>query len=154
MTFGRHLREHIGQPLADVEIQQIIGLRPDLRFGQVAVAQIPAGGQHVSDPGHQAPAAVSIQADAQGDLVGREKADSIKIPGQPVRIVGDNGDGRITIGLVDPHGKKGADAVGLQKHHDIANGAVFDPGRLDAFQFFLGNTRNLGKPLDIAFKDL
>ena len=111
--------------------QQIIDLRLNLGPGQVTMAKIPAGGQHVGDPRHDSLPAVGGQADAQRNLVCREKTDPVKIPGQPIRVFGNIGNGLIAVFFVYPNGEQGADPMGLQKNHDIADGAVLHPGLPD-----------------------
>jgi hypothetical protein len=118
------------------------------------MAKIPAGGQHVGNARHDSLPAVGGQADAQGNLVSREKTDPVKIPGQPIRVFGDIGNGLVTVLLVNPDGEQGADPMGLQKNHDIADGAVFNPGLPDGLQFFFGNSRDLGEPFDRRFENI
>lgn len=149
-----HLLQKHRQALAEVQSDQLTGLGLDLGRGEVAVAKLPAGGKHMPDAGHDALGAVFFQADAQGDLVGGEKADAVDVVGQPIRVLGDGGDGLVAVLLVDPHGKKGADAVGLQKHHHFPDGAVLGPGLADHAQLLFGDPGHLDKALDLFLEDV
>ena len=93
-----------------------------------------------------------VKADAEGDLVCRKEADAVKILGQTVGVLIDVFNGIVPVFLVNPHGEKGADAVGLQEHHHIADGPVFNPGLADHRQFLLGNPGDLSEVFDFIFK--
>ena len=50
-------------------------------------------------------------------------------------------DGVLAVGLVDAHGPAGADAVGVQEHHDVADDLLLRPGFLDALRGAWGRCR-------------
>ncbi len=149
-----HLLQKQRQALAHVQPDQLTGPGLDLGRGEVAVAELPAGGQHVPDAGHDAPGAVLFQADAQGDLVGGKEADAVDVVGQPIGILGDGVDGVVAVLLVDPYGKEGADAVGLQEHHHFPDGPVLGPGLADHAKLFFGDPWHLHQPLDLFLENV
>ena len=63
-----------------------------------------------------------------GDGVRGLEADAVDVEGQPVGVLGDPGDGLVPIGLVDAHRPRGADPVGLEEDHDLADHLLLGPG--------------------------
>jgi hypothetical protein len=49
------------------------------------------------------------------------------------------GDRLVAIGPVDADGPRGADAMGLQEHHDLADGILLGPSRNDPLLAFLAD---------------
>ena len=44
--------------------------------------------------------------------------------------------------------------MGLQKHHHFTDGPVLDPGGANHAELFLGDSLDLGQPIDLLFKDV
>ena len=138
----------------NVQIQQLVGVQGDLGAGQIAVPHLAAVVEDVFDRRHEPLGAVCGQADAQGHLVRRKEADAVEVVGQTVGIGAHHIDGLVAIALIYADSEKGADAVGLEEHHDFTDGAVLDPGGADRFQFFLGDAFDLGQAFHILFEDV
>src|SRR5262245_62096682 len=66
-----------------------------------------------------------------GDLVRSPEADARDIFGEAVGVGADPFDGVFAVGLVDAHRPAGANAVGVQEDHDIANDFLLGPGLFD-----------------------
>ena len=113
-----------------------------------------AGGQDMTYRSGYALLAVFGQPQAESNFIGRKETDAVKITGQPIRVLTDYLDRLIAIFFIDPHRKKGRDAMPLQKHHHFPHHLMLPPGLFDHLQLFLGNTGNLEQPADIVFKDI
>jgi hypothetical protein len=71
-------------------------------------------------------------ADLLGDLVGGLEADAVDVLCQAVWVGLDLLDRALAVGLVNPHRPAGADAVGVQEDHDLADDFLLRPGFIDA----------------------
>ncbi len=74
---------------------------------------------------------IGRNAHALSDLVGGAEADSRQVDGQAVGIGANSFDGFFPVNFVDAHGPAGADALGVEEDHDLANDLLFGPGGLD-----------------------
>src|SRR5262249_49576564 len=74
----------------------------------------------------------SIKANPQSDLIGGFEAYSPDIGGQTIRILSNDFHGPIAIGLVNPKGAVGADAVGLQENQNAPDRFLFLPAFANA----------------------
>ena len=85
---------------------------------------------------HNSLRAVQSKADALSHFIGRKKANAIKIARQPVGVLSNIFNGIIAVFLVDTNGKKGADAVRLQKHHHFPDRTMVIQASLIISSFF------------------
>src|SRR5215472_2420481 len=83
-------------------------------------------------PGLGSENGIAWYADVLRDLICRLKTDAMNVFGQGVRIGADRVDGRFAVGLINPHCAASADAVRMQKDHDLADELLLRPGFLDA----------------------
>ena len=113
------------------------------RFGQRV-------GNAGSDPDHRG----LLDAEFHGDGVGCLEADATDVAREPVRVLRHDLHGVGTIGLVDPHGARRADAVAVQEDHDLAHDLLLRPGIGDALGAHLTNPRHLAQSLRLGFDDV
>ena len=85
-------------------------------------------------PGPQPLGCGLLHAELGGDGIGRSKADPTHVPGQPVRVLGHDLDGLMTIGLEDANRSCRADAMGVQEDHDLPHRLLLGPARDDAWR--------------------
>ena len=78
-----------------------------------------------------------------GDLVGGDEADTMYVPRQTIRIVGDYRGRTVAVLFVDAHSQRRADAVALEKNHHLADLALFVPGSLDLPDAFWSHPKHL-----------
>ena len=79
------------------------------------------------------------------DLVCGFKANAANIPGQTVRISGQGGYGIDAIGFIDAHRTGGAEAVLIQKHHDLSNHLLIMPSLGDQAGAMRSHPRTFAK---------
>ena len=94
--------------------------------GAVAVA-----GDLLQDVPHTGPGAdQGVVGDAQslGDGIGGLEPDAVDVQRQAVGVLPHPLHRLVAVGLVDAHRTGGADAMGLQKHHDLAHDLLLRPG--------------------------
>ncbi len=98
---------------------------------------IPVGGavavagdllQDVAHAGLGADQGVVGDAEALGDGIGGLEPDAVDVQRQAVGVLPHPLDRLVAVGLVDAHRPGGADAMGLQKHHDLAHDLLLGPG--------------------------
>src|SRR5262249_18925448 len=77
------------------------------------------------------------------DLVGRAKADATDVAREAVRVFRDQSNRIDAIGLVDAHRSRCADAVAVQKQHDLADDLLLGPARDDALCAFRTDSSHL-----------
>ena len=75
-----------------------------------------------------------LDAKLHGDGVGGLEADAADVARQAVRVLRHDLDGVGAVGLVDAHRPRRADAVAVQKHHDLADDLLLGPGGDDAIR--------------------
>ena len=95
--------------------------------GAAAVALVGQFLQDVLQAGLGAQFGLLADAQALGDLVGGLEADARDISGQPVWVLGDLLDRLVPVRLVDAKGPAGADAVAVQKDHDLPDHLLLVP---------------------------
>jgi hypothetical protein len=103
---------------------------------------------------HNSLRAVQSKADALSHFIGRKKANAIKIARQPVGVLSNIFNGIIAVFLVDTNGKKGADAVRLQKHHHFPDRTMVNPGISYHFKLLLSDSPYLRKSSNLLFKNI
>src|SRR3954452_25545238 len=84
-------------------------------------------GQRVADAGTDPDQSGLLNPDLGRDLIRSAEPDATDVPGQTVRILADHPHGIVAIGLVDPHGSRGTNAVGVQEQHDLPDDLLFRP---------------------------
>src|SRR5205814_8896817 len=65
------------------------------------------------------------------NLIGGNKADPPDIASQAVRVLGDQWNGIGSVGLIDPYGSRGTDAVAMEEQADLADDLLLGPARDD-----------------------
>ena len=88
-----------------------------------------------------------------GHRVGRAKADASDIAGEPIRILGHHLNGVVAIGLEDAHRARRSNTMGMQKHHDVANGLLLGPAGGDFSRAELSDPRHIPQLLGGRFDD-
>src|SRR5205823_1003401 len=68
-----------------------------------------------------------FDAELRRDLIGGDKADAADVASEAVRVLGDQLNGIGTIGFVDPHRPRGADAITVQEQHDLTDNLLLGP---------------------------
>ena len=63
-----------------------------------------------------------------GDGIGGHEPDTVDVEGQAVGVLAHPLHRLVAVGLVDAHRPGGADAMGLQKYHDLAHDLLLRPG--------------------------
>ena len=142
----------VGHGGRQLQAEQFLDLGGDLRPLQVAVALFPGRGEQVADGRLHAQHRIRGEAQRQGHPVGREKADSVDVAGQPVGVLPHQGDGPVAVLLEDAYREQGGDTVFLEKEHDLAHRPVLLPGGADGGQLAIGNARNLGELVHVLLE--
>ena len=88
--------------------------------------------QREGDAGAHPDGGRGLDAELLRHEVGRAEADAANVAGQPIGVLGDDLDGVGPVSLVDPHRARGADAVGVQEQHDLADHLLLGPAGDDA----------------------
>src|SRR5216683_4841683 len=80
---------------------------------------------------------------------------SVPVPGgQPIRVLRDELDGLGTVGLVDAHRARGADAVAMQEQHDLADHLLLGPTANDALRPLRADPGHLAQAARLLLDDL
>src|SRR5260363_415280 len=82
---------------------------------------------HVFHTRHRAQGRVFGDIQLSGEGIGGLESDAVDIAGQTVGILLNPGDGLISVGLVDAHCSRAADAMPLKEHHDRTDHLLFLP---------------------------
>ena len=80
-------------------------------------------------------------------LVGGAEADAADVARQAVGVLGDDLHGVGAVGLEDPHRPRGADAVGVQEQHDLADHLLLGPAGDDARGPLRADAGHLAQPV-------
>ena len=86
-------------------------------------------GQRVADAGPDPDQRRLLDPELGRDLIGGAEADAADVAGQAVGVLADHLHGVGAVGLVDPHRPRGADAIGVQEQHDLADRPSAPPSR-------------------------
>ena len=73
---------------------------------------------------------------------------------QAIRVELDLLDRALSVGLVDAHSPAGADAVGVEKHHDLADNLLLRPGFLDTLAAFWTDAVHVFQPGGLLLDDV
>src|SRR5262249_28685584 len=129
-------------------------LRDQLLLREVAVPLVARLREGELEAGLRALGAVVGDAQTLRDLVSRLEADAPDLSGEAVRLVLDDSDRGVAVGLVDTHGQAGGNANPREKNHHLFDGLLLRPGPCDhlcAFGTEAGHlTQALGFLLDDA----
>ena len=110
------------------DVEQLRRAGQQVRERQAAVPVVGRLEQRVADAGARPDHRRLLDAERRRHLVGRQEPDAADVGGQPVRVLGDDGDRVGAVGPEDPHGARGADAVRVQEDHDVAHRPLLAPG--------------------------
>ena len=99
--------------------QQLGGQHRQLLHRQTAMPLVHRLGQRVADAGTDPDQRRILDPDLGRDLIRSAETDATDVPGQTVGVLADHPHGFVAIGLVDPHGPRRTDAVGVQEQHDL-----------------------------------
>ncbi len=151
----RHLAQ-LAQTLDDqpgVDLEQLHGIGDQPLLRQKAVPLVGGLRQRVLQAGLHALGTVVRDADRLGDLVGGEEADAPDVGGELVGAFLHDGDRRVAVLLVDPHGDGGGHLDGLQEEHDLLDRLLFLPGVGDLLGAFGAETGDLDEALGLLLDD-
>ena len=112
--------------------EELFGESVELFHGQSAMAVIERFGERIRNAGPDPDHGGFLDAKLHGNRIGGFEADAAYILGQPVRVFRHDLHGIVAVGLVDAHRAGSADAVRMQKDHDLADDLLLGPGSDDA----------------------
>ena len=135
-------------------VHQLGGQRHKLFDRQPAVSVVHRFAQRVADSSPHPDHCRLLDAELHGDRIGGLEPDAANVPRKPVRVVAHHLDGIDAVGLVDAHRPRRADAVGVQKYHDLANDLLLRPGVGDAPGAHAANAGHLAQPLRLGLDDV
>src|ERR1700730_9452217 len=90
-----------------------------------------------------------FDAELHGDGIGGLEADASNVARQAVRVFRHDLHGVGTVGLIDAHRPRRADAVTVQEDHDLADDLLFGPGIGDALGTYQANASHLAQALGL-----
>ena len=80
--------------------------------------------------------------------------DAANIAGKAVRVLGHDLNGIHAVGLVDPHRPRRADAMAVQKHHNLTYDFLLGPGVGEAFGAHPADAGHLAQPFRLRLDDI
>ena len=89
-----------------------------------------------------------------GHDVGGPEADAADVAREPVRVLRDQLDGVLAVGLEDPHRARGADPVRVQEQHDLPDHLLVRPAPDDAPGALGADPGHLAQPLGLLLDDV
>ena len=101
--------------------------------------------EHVLDARARAQDRGGGDPEARGERVGGLEADAADVARQAVGILLDQRDRVGAVGLVDADRARGADAVRVQEHHDLAHAPLLLPGFDDALAAHVADARHFAQ---------
>ena len=111
-------------------------------------------GQRIRDAGTNPDHRRLLDAEPVGDRVSGLEADAADVAREPIGVLGHDLDGVGAIGLVNPNGTRGADAVAVQEDHDLAHDLLLRPGSGDASRPDRANAIDLTHPIGLGLDDV
>ena len=126
--------------------QQLRGARGEVLARQPGVPFVLRLQQDVLQAGADANHRRRRDAQLAGDPVGREEPDPADVARQTERVLANEPDRVAAVGLVDAHRARGADAVGVQEHHDLAHVALRLPALRNPRRPHRANARHVPQP--------
>ncbi len=122
----------------------------ELVGGQRAVSLVHRLGEHVQQGPSPAAEGVERHADLPRDHVGREEPDAADVPRKTVGVLGEDPDGVGSVRAMDADRAAGADAVGMQEHHDLPHGPLALPVLHDARGAHASDARDVEQAVGLA----
>jgi hypothetical protein len=98
---------------------------------QITMAALRRFAQNMQHTGLHSQREIAANADLAGEPVGEQKADAMHLLGERIRIFSDLGDRTGAVDPIDAQRQGRADAMALEKHHDILHAALGLPGLHD-----------------------
>ena len=121
---------------------------------QTAMTLIHGLSERVADPGTDPDQRRLLDPDLGCDLVGGTEPDPTDVPRQTVRVLTDHPHGIVAIGLVDPHGSRGANPVGVQEQHDLPDDLLLRPAGNDPGRTLGADTAHLPQTLRLLLDEI
>jgi len=118
------------------------------------VALVHRLGEGIADAGADADHRRLLDAEPGGDRIRCFETDAADVAREPIRVFAHHLDGIRPVSLEDAHRARRADAVAVQKHHDLADHLLLGPGIDDASQSDLANPAHLAQALRRALDDV
>ena len=134
--------------------QQLGGQRRQLLHRQTAMPLVHRLGQRVADAGTDPDQRRLLDPDLGRDLIRGAEPDAADVPGQTVGVLADHPHGIVAIGLVDPHGPRRTDAVGVQEQHDLPDDLLFRPAGDDPRRTLGADTGHLAQALRLLLDEI
>ena len=135
---GRGNEDFVAQEVVDaglddvrVGFEEFLGSGDEVGDGDAGVAIVLHFVQGVEDACVDTVGAFVGKAEVEGDFVGGEEADAVDFPGEAVGLGAEDVLGLVAVLFDEADALGRAYAVGLEEHHDVAEGALFLPGLFD-----------------------
>jgi hypothetical protein len=95
-----------------------------------------------------------VESELHCDRVGGLEADAANVARQPIGILRHDLHGVDAVGLVDPHRPRRANAVAMQKHHDLTHHLLLGPGSHNAACADMANAVNFAQTIRLRLDDV
>ena len=136
------------------DFQQLLCHGHQLIERQPAVAIVHGLGQREADAGARPDHGGLLDPQPGCDGVGRLEADPAHIAGEAVGVLREDLDSIGAIGLEDPYGARGADAVRVQEDHDLADDLLIGPPGDDPLGPLRADAIDVSEPLRLRLDDV
>ena len=136
-----------------VDIEQLGGESDEIVDRKPAMTVVGRLLQGEGHTGAQSLRRLAGHAHFHGHRVGRAKADASDVASEPIWVLGHHLNGVMAIGLENSHRARRSNAMGMQKHHDVANGLLFGPAGGDFSRAELSDPRHIPQLLGGRFDD-
>ena len=136
------------------DFQQLLRHGHQLIERQPAVAIVHGLGQREADAGARPDHRGLLDPQPGCDGVGRLEADPADVAGEAIGVLREDLDGVRAIGLEDPHGARGADAVRVQEDHDLADDLLIGPPGDDPLGPLRADAGDVSEPLRLRLDDV
>ena len=134
--------------------QQFGGQHRQLLHRQTAMTLVHRLGQRVTDAGTNPGQSRLLDPDLGRDLIRGAEPDPADVPGQTVGVLADHPHGVVPIGLVDSHGPRRTNAVGVQEQHDLPDDLLFRPAGDDPRRTLGADTGYLSQALRLLLDEI
>ena len=135
-------------------VDQLDRQRGQLIQRQAAMPLVHGLGQGVADPRPDTDQRRPLDPELVGDPVSGQEADAADVPRQPIRVLTDQLNGIVAVGLVDPHRPGGADTLRVQEQHDLADHLLLGPAGDDPCRPLGTDPGHLAQPLRLLFDEV
>ena len=136
-----------------VDAEQFAGCDQQLLLGDMQMAVLEIGVEHMHHAGLEARRRIFCQAKFGRDGIGGAKPDAPYFDRQAIRVLADLVDRVFAVALDDARGEPRRDAMAAQEHHDVLGVAMLGPGRGDLARTRCADAIDLDEPLRIARDD-